>query len=127
MSPQTPANNPQGFVLWSKCVPPGGLTEKALFDNHTLSISHRDKGGLTEVHDKFVDVMVIQSGEATHVVGGKVIEPTASEPGGKSIQGGLTRKLQASDVIHIPTKMPHQFFIPSGGQIAYVLIKLSTN
>ncbi len=130
MSPQAPANTPQGFVLWPKGFPPGGLTEKAPFDNHTLSISHRDKDGLAEVHDKFVDIMVIQSGEATLVVGGKVIEPTTTEPGetrGKSIQGGLTRKLQPGDVIHIPARMPHQFFIPSGGQITYVLIKVGTN
>ncbi len=127
MSPQAPSA-PQGFVLWPKGVPPGGITEKAPFSNHVLSISHRDKDGLVEVHDKFVDLMVIQSGEATLVVGGTVVEPATTEPGeirGKSIQGGITRKLQPGDVIRIPAKTPHQFFIPAGGQITYVLVKVA--
>jgi hypothetical protein len=127
--PQAPTDNPPGFIVWPKGVPPGGLTEKAPFGNHTLSISHRDKDGLVEVHDKFVDVIVIQTGQATLVVGGKVIEPTTTEPGetrGKSIQGGVKRTLSPGDVIHIPAGLPHQFFIPAGGQITYVLVKIAT-
>jgi mannose-6-phosphate isomerase-like protein (cupin superfamily) len=128
--PQPSADNPPGFLLWPGGIPPGGLSEKDAFGNHTLSISHRDRDGLAEVHDKFVDVMIIQSGEAKLVVGGTAIEPTATEPGetrGKSIQGGVTRELHPGDVIRIPAKTPHQFFIPSGGQITYVLIKIAAN
>jgi len=128
--PQAATNNPPGFLLWPGGIPPGGLSEKDSFGNHTVSISHRDEDGRAEVHDKLVDVMIIQSGEATLVVGGKSVEPITTGPGetqGKSIQGGITRKVRVGDVIRIPAKTPHQFFIPQGGQITYVLIKIAAN
>ncbi len=127
---QPSTNNPPGVLLWPKGVPPGGLNEKDTFGNHTISISHRDKDGLAEVHDKFVDVMIVQSGQATLVVGGKSVEPTTTGPGetrGKSVQGGITKTVHPGDVIRIPAKTPHQFFIPKGGQITYVLVKIATN
>ena len=123
------AANPAGFLDWPKGVPPGGLSEKDAFPNHTLSISHRDKDGLVEVHEKFADVIVVQTGEATLVVGGKVIEPATTEPGeirGKSIEGGVKRVVSPGDVIHIAAGTPHQFFIAHGGQITYVLVKVAT-
>jgi uncharacterized RmlC-like cupin family protein len=72
---------------------------------------------------------VIQSGEATLVVGGKVIEPNTIEAGeirGRSIEGGVKKKIMQGDVIHIPAGIPHQFFIMAGGQITYVLVKVAT-
>lgn len=126
---QASAGDPPGFILWPKGIPPGGSSEKASFEGHVLSISHRDKDGLAEVHEKFVDVIVIQSGEATLVVGGKVIEPNTIEAGeirGKSIEGGVKKKIMQGDVIHIPAGIPHQFFITAGGQITYVLVQVAT-
>jgi mannose-6-phosphate isomerase-like protein (cupin superfamily) len=123
------AANPAGFLDWPKGVPSGGLSEKDAFPNHTLSISHREKDGLVEVHEKFADVIVVQTGEATLVVGGKVIDPTTTEPGeirGKSIEGGVKRAVSPGDVIHIAAGTPHQFFIAHGGQITYVLVKVAT-
>lgn len=128
--PQLATNDPPGFLLWPGGVPPGGLSEKDSFNNHTISISHREKDGRAEVHDKKVDVMIIQSGEATLVVGGKSVDPVATGPGetqGKSIEGGITRKVHPGDVIRIPAKTPHQFFIPQGGQITYVLVKIAAD
>jgi len=128
--PQASANDPSGFLLWPGGVPPGGPSEKDSFGNHTISISHRDKDGRAEVHERLVDVMIIQSGEATLVVGGKSVDPVVTGPGetqGKSIVGGITRKVRAGDVIRIPAKTPHQFFIPQGGQITYVLIKIAAS
>jgi mannose-6-phosphate isomerase-like protein (cupin superfamily) len=129
-APQEASNSPSGFLLWPGGVPPGGLSEKDSFGNHIISISHRDKDGRAEVHDKLVDVMIIQSGEATLVVGGKSVEPITTGSGetqGKSILGGFTRKVHPGDVIRIPAKTPHQFFIPQGGQITYVVIKIAAN
>jgi uncharacterized RmlC-like cupin family protein len=130
LMPLQATENPAGFLDWPKGVPPGGLTEKDTFGNHTLSISHRDKDGLAEVHDKFADVIIVQTGEATLVVGGKVIEPATTEPGevrGKSIEGGVKKTVSPGDVIHIAAGTPHQFFIPAGGQITYVLVKVNTH
>lgn len=125
---QPVAADPSGFVLWSMGIPPGGVNNKAPFQNHTLSISHRDKDGLVEVHEKFVDVIVIQSGKAVLQVGGDVVDPSSTEPGeirGKSIKGGVKRSISSGDVIHIAAGMPHQFFIAPGDQITYILVKIA--
>jgi mannose-6-phosphate isomerase-like protein (cupin superfamily) len=130
LTPQAVVADPPGFVLWSKGIPDGGPDTKVPFANHTLSISHRDKNGLVEEHEKFVDVIVVQSGNATLIVGGDVLGPKSAEPGeirGKSIRGGLKRTVGPGDVIHITAGTPHQFLISPGSQITSVLVSGSVN
>jgi mannose-6-phosphate isomerase-like protein (cupin superfamily) len=122
------AADPPGFVIWPKGVPPADLNGKLDFGNHALSISHRDKNGVVEVHEKLVDVFVVQSGEATLVVGGEVAGPRTTGPGeiqGDSIKGGVSKKVAAGDVIHIPAGVPHQFFLDQGKQITYFVVKVA--
>ena len=122
------AADPPGFVIWPKGVPPADLKGKLDFGNHALSISHRDKNGVVEVHEKLVDILVVQSGEATLTVGGEVIGPKSTGPGeiqGDSIKGGVSKKVSAGDVIHIPAGVPHQFFLDPGKQITYFVVKVS--
>jgi hypothetical protein len=64
-----PAAEPNGFVYWPGGVPPQSGSKGARFENHALGISHRDKDGMAEEHANQTDIMVIQSGEATLVVG----------------------------------------------------------
>ena len=122
------AADPPGFVIWPKGVPPADLKGKLDFGNHALSISHRDKNGVVEVHEKLVDILVVQSGEATLTVGGEVIGPKSTGPGeiqGDSIKGGVSKKVSAGDVIHIPAGVPHQFFLDPGKQITYFVVKVA--
>ncbi len=74
------------------------------------------------------DVMIIQSGEDRLIVGGKVLNMHSTGPGewqGTSIEGGTTILIGPSDVIHIPAKTPHQFFLlKPGTQITYMLVKV---
>jgi mannose-6-phosphate isomerase-like protein (cupin superfamily) len=119
------AQNPAGFVVWPKGVAPS--KEGVKFDNHALNISHREKSGVAELHEKQTDIFVIQSGEATLVVGGEVIDPKSSGPDevrGPGIRGGVKTHLSAGDVVHIPAKMPHQFFLDPGTQITYFAVKI---
>jgi mannose-6-phosphate isomerase-like protein (cupin superfamily) len=114
-------------TVWTKGVPPGGITQKADFGDHILSISHREKDGLAEVHTKKADVMVIQSGTATLVTGGEVIDPVTIAPNeihGAGIRGGVKRTVSPGDVIEIPMGVPHQFFLTPGTQITYLLVKI---
>jgi hypothetical protein len=74
------AGEPSGFVFWPKGVPPADA-KAAKFDNHGLSISHRDKDGVAELHEKQTDIVVVQSGEATLVVGGELVDGKATGPG----------------------------------------------
>src|ERR1035437_6192112 len=83
------AADPVGFAIWPKGVPPGDPKQKLDFGDHALSISHRDKDGVVEVHEKLVDVFVVQSGESSLVVGGEVVGGKTTAPGG--IQGGSIR------------------------------------
>jgi mannose-6-phosphate isomerase-like protein (cupin superfamily) len=123
------AADPAGVVIWPKGVPPGGLKEKAQFENHAISISHREQNGLAEVHEKKADVIVVQSGEATLVLGGEVINPKpagAGEVHGTGIKGGVKKSVSVGDVIHIPARIPHQFFVAPGKQITYLVVKVVT-
>lgn len=122
------AADPAGFVYWPKGVPPAGAAKGAKFDNHGLSVSHREKDGVAEVHEGQADIMVIQTGEATLMVGGEVVSPKTESPGeirGPSIRNGVKKSVAAGDVVHIPVGMPHQFFVAPGKQITYFVVKVS--
>src|SRR5512135_1810807 len=83
--------------------------------NHSMLAIRRDGDGEAEVHDTQVDVVFVRSGEGTLVLGGTVVEPRTTGPGeirGKSITGGVSKKMVAGDVIHIPAKIPHQMLVP---------------
>lgn len=117
------------ITVWSKGVPPGGITEKANFGNHILSISHRDKSGRVEVHENKADVLVIQSGSATLVCGGEVVDPVHTAPGeiqGSSIRGGTGRTVAPGDVIEVPVGLPHQFLLAPGDHVTYLVVKVLT-
>jgi|SRR5271165_5410976 len=119
------ASDPAGFVMWPKGVAPGGKGAK--FDNHGLSVSHRDKSGVAELHENQTDIFVVQSGQAVIEVGGEVVGAKTESPGeirGASIQGGVKKTIAAGDVVHIPAKMPHQFFLEPGQQITYFVVKV---
>ena len=61
------------------------------YGNHSFVMAHRDGDGEAELHETQNDVMVIESGEATLVVGGTVVDPRTTTPHeirGPSIRGG---------------------------------------
>jgi uncharacterized cupin superfamily protein len=74
-----------------------------------------------------IDVVIVQSGEGTLVVGGKMINPKAGGGAGEylgtSIEGGERHALGPGDIVHIPAKIPHSFLVPNGKHITYVLGK----
>lgn len=95
------------------------------FGTHTTQISHREASGVAEVHDKVADLFVVQSGEATLVVGGEVegLKTQGDEGRGTGIKGGQKVKLTAGDIVHIPAKAPHQLLLDSGKQFTYFVLK----
>jgi len=116
-----------GITVGQKGVPPGGITEKKDFGDHLLEISHREVDGKAELHKVKVDVMVIQSGTATLVTGGEVIDPKDTGPNeiqGSGIKGGVKHEVGPGDVIEIPAGVPHQFFVAPGTQITYLVVKV---
>jgi mannose-6-phosphate isomerase-like protein (cupin superfamily) len=117
------AADPPGYVVWSKGLPPEGSPQKIQFDHHSWSLAHREKSGIVESHLTRTIVMVVQSGEATLVVGTEVVDPKNTSPTeirGSSIRNGIERKVSAGDVINMPAGLPHQFILEPGKQITYV-------
>ncbi len=104
-----------------------GLDRVATWGNHALLAIRREGDGEAEVHDTQVDVIFVTSGEGTLIVGGTVVEPRTSAPGeirGKSIKGGVSKKMSPGDVIHIPAKVPHQMLVPK--LLTFEVVKVDT-
>ena len=135
------AADPAGFALWraaelrqrdealSKKVGPDHSARETLADygDHRFRLLYRDADGVPEQHDTIVDVVMVQSGEGTLLLGGRMINPKASSGAGEylgtGIEGGERHALAAGDVVHIPAKIPHSFLVPKGKHITYVLVK----
>jgi len=97
------------------------------YGHHRFRYLYRDADGNPEQHDNIIDVVFVQSGEGTLVMGGTMIGKRAGggagEYVGTSLQGGEEHPLGAGDVVHIPNKIPHSFLVPKGKHITYVLVK----
>jgi mannose-6-phosphate isomerase-like protein (cupin superfamily) len=134
-------SDPSGFELWKsgdlqafeqKLSPKMNAQKVATqplgsFGNHNFLMAHREGSGEAELHETQADVMVVESGEATLLVGGTVVDPKTTAPHeirGPSIKGGEKKSLAAGDVVHIPVKVPHQMLVESGKQITYFVVKI---
>jgi hypothetical protein len=103
------------------------LDRVANWGNHSLLAIRREGDGEAEVHDTQVDVIFVKAGEGTLILGGTVVEPRTTAPGeirGKSIKGGVSKKMAAGDVIHIPAKIPHQMLVPKS--LSFEVVKVDT-
>jgi uncharacterized RmlC-like cupin family protein len=95
--------------------------------NHSLLAIRREADGEAEVHDTQVDVIFVKSGEGTLILGGTVVEPRTTGAGeirGKSITGGVSKKMAVGDVIHVPAKIPHQMLVPKS--LTFEVVKVDT-
>src|ERR1700733_15083482 len=122
------AADPPGYVVWPKGLPPEGSPQKIQFEHHSWSLAHREKSGVVESHLTRTIVMIVQSGEATLVVGDDIVDAqniSPTEIRGTAIRNGNERKVSAGDVINMPAGLPHQFLLDPGKQITYVDVVVS--
>lgn len=134
------AADPAGFGLWraaelkqreaalSKTVGADHSSRETLgeYKSHRFRQLYRDADGFPEQHDNIIDVVIVQSGEGTLVLGGNMLNPKSNSPGesiGTSLEGGELHPIAAGDIVHIPAKIPHSFRVPKGKHITYVLVK----
>lgn len=133
------AASPAGVAVWKssdlkeaeKLPAKGKSAAKPLgnFGNHMASVSHRESSGEAEVHEHVADVFVVQTGEATLVVGGTIPGSKKTAEGelrGPSIADGEKHALRAGDAVHIPANVPHQFLLEPGKQITYFVLKVNS-
>jgi mannose-6-phosphate isomerase-like protein (cupin superfamily) len=106
--------------------------------NVAVGVIHRPQTppGVVAVHHKVTEIYHVTDGAATLVTGGTVVNakerpadavsvrledgPGAS---GTAIQGGVTRKIKAGDVVVIPAGVPH-WFSEIEGSITYVVVRV---
>jgi mannose-6-phosphate isomerase-like protein (cupin superfamily) len=135
------AADPPGFAMWSADqlrqhdkelstkVGPDHSARMTLadFGDHRFRMLYRDADGNPEQHDAIVDIVFVQSGDGTLVLGGTMAgrrATTAGEWVGTRLDGGERRPLTAGDIVHIPAGIPHSFLVPAGTHLTYVLLKI---
>ncbi|HJN42800.1 MAG: hypothetical protein CL477_13895 [Acidobacteria bacterium] len=135
---------PPGFVMWSASEleqRDAALSARVAADHsaretlaeygnpsgaHRFRFIHRDADGVPEQHEQIEDVVFIQSGAGTLLVGGDMVDRTGDdgEYTGTGIASGVRYRVGPGDVIHIPADTPHRYLVPDGGHITYVLVRL---
>jgi mannose-6-phosphate isomerase-like protein (cupin superfamily) len=135
------AADPPGFALWqagdlkshdaalSTHVGPDHSSRETLaeYKDHRFRMLYRDADGNPEQHDAIIDVVLVQSGEGTLALGGRMIGSRTTDPGelvGTRLDGGERHPLGAGDIVHIPAGVPHSFLVPAGKHLTYVLLKI---
>jgi mannose-6-phosphate isomerase-like protein (cupin superfamily) len=141
---QLRAADPEGFGLWTGASIKNSGKELAgkiddqkfsyqslaTYGNHLIGISHREGDGSAELHETQTDILIVDTGAATLIVGGTMVSPKTVKPHevrGPSIDGGVTKELGPGDIVHIPANMPHQMKIKSGTKFTYTVIKVDSN
>ena len=135
------AADPAGFAMWkaselkqhdtalSTHVADDHSSRETLADygDHRFRMLYRDADGNPEQHDAIIDVVMVQSGAGTLVMGGTMVgrrSTTAGEWLGTRLDGGDRHPLGPGDIVHIPAGIPHSFLVASGNHITYVLLKI---
>lgn len=133
------AADPPGFAMWSssdlkamsnKLAAKGGnfaSQQLEKFGNHYTMLAHRQANGEAELHETEADLFVVESGNATLVVGGKVVGGKTTAPNevrGPSIEGGTKKTLAAGDIVHIPARTPHQLLLDGSKEFSYFVMKV---
>jgi mannose-6-phosphate isomerase-like protein (cupin superfamily) len=125
------ATNPQPNI---RVIDAGGY-------NVAVGVLHRPQTppGVAAVHFKVTEIYHVMDGAGTLVTGGTMVnaKPRPADstsvkledgPGasGTAIQGGVTRRIKAGDVVVIPAGVPH-WFSKIEGSITYVVVRVDPN
>lgn len=125
---------PDDFTLWKGVVSHIAETELSLQkleeqNDHLIAVSYLRDDSPAELHQSQIEIWIIQSGEATLVIGGVILQPEALEPyeiRGTSISGGSETQLRQGDVVEIRANVPHQLRIPKGKHLIYTTVRMDS-
>jgi mannose-6-phosphate isomerase-like protein (cupin superfamily) len=107
----------------------GPLVLSTLVDheNHYVLVAGRSGPGEVEVHDHWIDYMVIQQGEADFTFGGTASGMRDTGPGekrGGSITGGTMVSLKPGDFVVVPAGQPHLTMAKPGSVFRAIVFKV---
>ncbi len=131
---------PAGYKYWSsaelngmaKTLAPKVNAQKVALGNladfgpDRALMVHREGSGEAELHETEADVIVVESGKGTLIVGGTMpgAKKTAEgEMRAPAVEGGYRQKIAPGDILHVPPKIPHQVLV-DGAQITYFVLKV---
>lgn len=100
----------------------------ARYPGFYTQLVYRNKNGVVEIHTQFDEIMIVMDGKATVFTGGTAQDVKTTKPGelrGTSIQGGTPAEMKKGNLVHIPANTPHQVFVPSGGSVTYIDVKIA--
>ncbi|MBV9879190.1 MAG: hypothetical protein JO180_01790 [Gemmatirosa sp.] len=86
----------------------------------------RDATAGPEQHARWTDVMLVQAGSATVLLGGQYQNGREESPGetrGGQLVGATARQVGAGDLLVIPAGLPHQVQVAAGTSIRYLTVK----
>jgi mannose-6-phosphate isomerase-like protein (cupin superfamily) len=95
---------------------------------YTYAVTHRDSTGGLELHAAWSDVFVIESGSATELSGGRMLDAREASPGewrGGRVEGATRAALHPGDVVVIPAGTPHQMLLAPGERVTYLAFKIA--
>jgi mannose-6-phosphate isomerase-like protein (cupin superfamily) len=143
MTVKSDESAPAGFEHWTPASMQSlaqELATKAASDPHHSAVkqlsdypsdlyllSHREADGQPEWHETQADVFFVQSGSATLLVGGTMLNGETVAPHEKrngTIQGGTRQKLSVGDVVRIPARVPHQLLLDGAHEFTYFVVKV---
>jgi mannose-6-phosphate isomerase-like protein (cupin superfamily) len=97
------------------------------YGDHRFRMLYRDADGNPEEHASVVDVVFVQGGQGTLMLGGTMTGRRAGSGAGEyvgtKLEGGTLHPLAPGDIVHIPATVPHSFLVPKGQHLSYVLLK----
>ena len=108
----------------------GSTTARTFCGHPTLQCveARRTASGVPEVHDRWIDVTMVQAGRAIVLTGGRVTGDRLASPGehrGGTIVGGVPHSIAAGDLVIVPAGIPHQYQVAPGDSVVYLTIKVA--
>ena len=119
----------KGAELLAAAPKSNGIAEQR-FETYPGSFTEliaRTASGAGELHQRWQDNFVAVSGEATVMVGGRVVDGKETAPGeirGTRVEGGQSYTLHKGDTLHVAANTPHQTTVAPGGSFVYYVIKV---
>jgi mannose-6-phosphate isomerase-like protein (cupin superfamily) len=123
------AADPAGFMMWKSgdLKPIKASAKLEDFGNHSGRPTFRNKSGLSEVHQGWTDILIIESGNPTIAIGGTQVNPKTTGPGetrSETTTGAHKIPVAPGDILNIPAGVSHQFLLAPGTTVSYFAIKV---